>query len=110
METRVILDKADRPKDSLVVVHSMQDVEPILEYNKELRTQPQHSDWGRHVASIPNVIITQWLNEEWMRGNVGLRPFTKEFDELVKRKLNDPDWKYLRTDSQSVQGIMGFGS
>lgn len=98
MQTRVLLEAAPHARDSLIHVHSMQDVEPILERNAMLRSLPQKSDWGRHVASIPNVILVQWLNEEWARGNVALRPFTREFDELVKRKLADPDWKYLRTD------------
>jgi hypothetical protein len=98
MQTRLLFEEAPRARDSLIVAESMQDVEPILEHNKMLRGTPQKCDWGRHVASIPNVIITRWLNEEHARGNVALRPFTKEFDELVKRKLRDPDWAYLRTD------------
>ena len=98
MHTRLILDRAVKAKDSLIIAESMQDVEPILERNKQLRSTPQKSDWGRHIASIPNVILTRWLNEEYARGNVGLRMFTKEFDELVAKKLRDPEWKYLRVD------------
>jgi len=94
METRITLDRGER----LIVVESMEDVEPILEHNKMLRSMPQKSDWGRHVASIPPIIITKWLNEEWERGNTELRPFSAEFDRLVARKLRDPDWAYLRTD------------
>ena len=75
-----------------------QDVEDIIENNKALQNTPQKSDWGRHVASIPNVILERWLNEELDRGNVGLRLFSKEFDEIIARKLKDPDWKWLRTD------------
>jgi hypothetical protein len=60
--------------------------------------RPQKSDWGRHVASIPLNIINQWLNEEWARGNVGLRLAGPEFDAMVARKLRDPDWRFLRTD------------
>jgi hypothetical protein len=40
----------------------------------------------------------RWLNEEHARGRTGLSLFGKEFDEVVKRKLNDPDWAYLRTE------------
>lgn len=94
MHTNLQLDRTEK----LIIAHTIQDVEPILERNKELRSMPQKSDWGRHVASIPNVIITKWLNEEWERGNTQLRPFSKEFDELVTLKLRDPDWKFLRTD------------
>ena len=91
-------------------VESVQDVEPILERNKQLRGERQRSDWGRHVASIPNVIMTRWLNEEWERGNTTIRLFGPEMDRLVERKLKDPDWAWLRTDSAQVQGFMGFGS
>jgi hypothetical protein len=89
-----------------LAVKHVQDVEPILEHNKDLRTQDQRSDWGRHVASIPNVIYVRWLDEEHAKGNTTLRMFTPEFDEIVQRKLADPDWAYLRTDKPAL--IMGF--
>lgn len=75
----------------------IQDVEPILERNKALRSEKQTGDF-RHVASIPNVILTRWLNEEYERGNVSIKLFGAEMDALVERKLKDPDWKWLRTD------------
>ena len=93
MRTTVSLDRA-----GTVIASATQDVEPILERNQNLRAEPQTSDWGRHVASIPNVILLKWLNEAHAGGNTGLRMFTKEFDALVARKLEDPNWKYLRTD------------
>ncbi len=92
-------DNAERK----LVLERVQDVEDIIENNKKLRTQEQHSDWGRHVASIPNIIMERWLNEEYARGNTSLRMFTKEFDELVAKKLQDPDWSFLRTDKASAQ-------
>jgi len=94
METRLSFDR----DDSVIVAETVQDVEPILERNKMLRSIEQNSDWGRHIASIPNVILVRWLNEEYVRGNVSLRIFSKEFDALVAKKLNDPDWKFLRVD------------
>lgn len=92
-----------------IVRERVQDVEPILEHNKALRSQEQHSDWGRHVASIPNVIYERWLNEEYARGNITLRPYSKEMDEIVARKLKDPEWAWLRTDAK-FNGLLGFGS
>ena len=93
-----------------MAVETSQDVGDILERNKRLRLEAQKSDWGRHVASIPNVILTKWLNEEWERGNSTIRLFGPEMDALVARKLKDPEWAYLRTDSGHVQGFLGFGS
>jgi hypothetical protein len=91
--TRLILD----PSGDLIA-HTYQDVEDIIERNKALQSEPQRSDWGRHVATIPNNILLAWLNEEWARGNISLRLFSREFDALVARKLRDPDWRFLRTD------------
>jgi hypothetical protein len=37
--------------------------------------------------------------------------YSKEFDEIVHRKLKDPAWAYLRTDKPAlITGWMGFGS
>jgi hypothetical protein len=99
MRTKLLLDRSEQK----IIAVTEQDVEPILERNHLLRSMPQpprrRGDWGRHIATIPNVILTRWLNEEHARGNVQLRMFTREFDELVQRKLRDPDWKFLRSDT-----------
>lgn len=97
----------DADGDHFTVQH-YQDVEDIIENNKALQAEPQRGAF-RHVASIPNNIVVLWMNEEWERGN-RVMPFTPAFEEVVQRKLRDPDWAYLRTDSQAVQGFMGFGS
>ena len=89
--------------DGAVAIEHIQDVEPILERNKMLRGEEQKSDWGRHVASIPNVIYVKWLDEEHARGNTSLRMFTPEFDLIVQKKLQDPEWAYLRTDRPKLQ-------
>ena len=81
-----------------LAIEHIQDVEPILQWNREARRDEQRSEWGRHVARIPNVVYVRWLNEEHARGNTALRMFTPEFDLVVQRKLGDPEWAYLRTD------------
>lgn len=94
-----------------LTIEHIQDVEPILEANKRKRTEDQRSDWGREIAEIPNVIYMRWLLEEHARGNTSLRMFTPEFDEIVQKKLNDPDWAYLRTDKPAlITGWLGLGS
>ncbi len=94
-----------------VAIEQTQDVEPILERNKMLRTEDQHSDWGRHVASIPNVVYVKWFNEEHARGNTSLQMYSPEFDLIVQKKLQDPEWAHLRTDKPAlIMGWMGFGS
>lgn len=99
METRIHLDSNGQD----LTVHHVQDVEPVLQRNAVLRGEEQRSDWGRHVASIPNVILVRWLNEEAARGNTTIRLFGPEMDALVDRKLKDPEWAYLRVDKPSLQ-------
>ena len=94
IRTDVLFDRADKT----ITAVTTQDTAPILDRNAALRTQPQRSDFGRHIASIPNVILVRWLNEEYARGNTDLRMFTPDFNALVARKLADPDWKHLRVD------------
>ena len=95
-------------QDGNLTVRTFQDVEDIIERNKRLRAEPQKSDWGRHTASIPNNIYLRWLNEEWARGNVSLKPYGKEMAEITARKLRDPDWAYLRTDNPSNPFHVGW--
>lgn len=104
VETKLYLDASEK---SFTFVR-VQDVEPILELNKKQRANSHTSDWGKHVARIPNIILERWLHEELDRGNVTLRMYTDEFDRLIERKLQDPDWAYLRTDGASTR--MGWGS
>jgi len=87
------------PDEDTLYSLARQDVEPRLEENARLRSEEQRSDWGRHVASIPNVIIERWLSEAWKAGNTTLAFGSPEFDALIKRKLRDPEWAYLRTDA-----------
>jgi len=86
-----------------LTINRVQDVLPILEDNKRLQAEPQSRTTPfRHIARIPNVILEKWFNEELARGNVSLKWGGKEFDAIVKRKLQDPDWKFLRCDSKQV--------
>lgn len=96
LETKLHIDESA----NTFTFERVQDVEGILEQNKKLRTMDQQSDWGRHVARIPNIFLEQWLREEYQRGNVGLRMYSKDFDKVIERKLRDPDWAFLRVDKK----------
>jgi hypothetical protein len=108
MERKLYVDETE---NRLTFVN-VQDVEPILEFNKLQRSEDQHSDWGRRVARVPNTIMLQWFYEEHAKGNVTLQMYSDEFDRIIARKLDDPDWAYLRTDKKPsiITGVMGFGS
>lgn len=94
---------------SKLTVERVQDVEPIIEHNKLLRSQQQKSDWGRHRYRIPNVVLEKWLNEEWARGNTSMTFGSEEFYQMVERRMQDPDNAAFRVDS-SFNGLLGFGS
>lgn len=102
MDGVVVRPHLDRNGRDLAIEH-LQDVEPILQWNSQARGEQQRSEWGRHVARIPNVIYVRWLNEEHGRGNTSLRMFSSKFDRVVQQKLEDPDWAYLRTDRPKLQ-------
>lgn len=84
------------PETDTLHVKREQDDTPILDYNKAVANEK--SDWRRwgkemvHFARIPNLVIEKWLKE-------GL-DITKKDPETRKRllaKLNDPEYRYLRT-------------
>jgi hypothetical protein len=95
-------------EDDTLYVKTTQDVEDIIENNKRLQNEQQKSDWGRHVASIPNNFINAWLNEAWAAGNVNMKMFDEDFNRMVQMKLDDPDWKFLRADDKSNPFHIGW--
>jgi len=77
------------------IIETVQDVAPILESNKTLQ---KHDDQGwspsrdlRRAATIPDIIVLKWRNE------YGIDVFDRNHWPAVKRLLNDPEWRYLRT-------------
>ncbi len=81
-------------EDDKLVIHRVQDVEPILERAKTLHNEGACWSQDRefvHAASIPNVIVEAYCNqhgitfEEWM-GN----------EEHQRRVLNDPSLGHFR--------------
>lgn len=95
--TRPVVDRST----GKIAIQRIQDVEDIIEGNKDLQNIPQKSDWGRHIARIPNVILEKWFNEAYASGNVSLKFFSPEFDAIIARKLRDPEWAFLRVDNPS---------
>ena len=102
MDGVVVRTHLDSNGGDLAIEH-IQDVGPILAWNREARREEQRGEWARHVARIPNVIYVKWLDDEHARGNTALRLFTPEFDLIVQKKLGDPEWAYLRTDRPKLQ-------
>jgi hypothetical protein len=86
----------DEHTDTIIIKRTC-DVQPIIDRNKEL---DNHSDgWvgeGRDMrlaASIPTEVAYKWLVEK------GVNCWRKEHWPAVRKLLNDPEWRYLRTGS-----------
>lgn len=85
-----------------------QDVEAIIENNKRLRNTPQdHKSGWRHTSTIPNIFLDKWLNEEWERGNP-IMMVGEEWERLIQRKINDPEYRFLRVDNPSNPFHIGW--
>lgn len=70
------------------------ETDPIIERNKVLRNNTDGFTQDRsmcHAASIPQIIVNKWLIEE------GLDIYNPDHEDRLAKKLNDPDWAYLRT-------------
>jgi hypothetical protein len=80
------------------IIGREQDVSVLLDVNKALQNDESYSrkgiknDWW-HYASIPPLIIEKWRNE------FGIDVFNKDHLKAVYKKLNDPEYLYLKTTS-----------
>lgn len=83
-----------------IIVKRTQDCEPIIEANRSIQNEPQkRAGTFRHIASVPMVVLEQWI----IADGVNYLALPKgEFERLIKRKLRDPDFKWLRTSPGRV--------
>lgn len=78
-------------------VHTQQDVEQVLKQNKARRNE--FSGWNtakdlKAIADIPTVVCYQWLQDD---GIMFTQLPKEEMSKYLKKKLNDPQWAYLKT-------------
>ena len=76
-------------------VQYTQDVSNVLESNKidrDLASQQGVTPDMQKVASIPNVVVMEWLKE-----GINVMSPNEEDIKRIKKKLNSPDYAYLRT-------------
>ena len=76
-----------KEEDNKVVISRAQDVQSILDYNKEKQIAGTVAGSEmRHVGQIPFVVVEKWISES------GLKLGSKEFAEYVKKKLMSGDF------------------
>ncbi len=82
-----------------VVVERVQDIEPILDYNKAMRNHElvgsHKSEVMNHVARIPLLIVEKWKNE-------GVIDWFNSTDAERRRVLNDPANAMFRTRASKL--------
>ena len=82
--------------DGCFTIHSSQDVEPLLDLNKAMPNQNDgyspSREW-RRAAHIPAILLLAWRQEI---GSDPLHPMNRAW---LLRRLNDSDWRHLRTAS-----------
>ena len=79
------------------IIETTQDVEPILEANKAMQADGDGYTPSRdlkHIASIPLVIVQKWMEEDGVNFLALGKPEKRAY---LRRKLNDPEYLYLRT-------------
>jgi len=81
-------------ENGAMTIETRQDVEPILNANKRAMNDGDGYTPSRdmkRIASIPLNIVELWKEK------YGIDLFNKNHAQGVRRLLNDPDWRYLRT-------------
>ena len=78
-----------------------QNVDFLLDVNKSLQNDTDYSKKGIqlswwHMAKIPPLVIEKWQNEK------GVNVFNKDHWPAVKKLLNDPEYKWLKTTAGFV--------
>lgn len=83
----------DEHNDTLTIAHS-QDVSAALKQNKIARDKAEGKRMGemQRVASIPAIVVIQWMQE-----GINVMAPNREDLKRMKKKLNSPEYKYLRT-------------
>ncbi len=75
-------------------LHLDADIEPVIDKNKRMANMndgySSKREW-RRIATIPLVVIELWKN------TYGVNPLSRGNEKLLRRLLNDPDLRGLRT-------------
>ena len=77
-------------------IETVQDVQPIIDFNKRQWNDGDGYTPSREmkkIATIPLNIVQLWKEK------YGIDIYNKNHAAGIKRLLNDPDWRYLRTSS-----------
>lgn len=89
-------------QDGKRVIEMIQDASKILDQNKRLANEGKGYSPSKdlqRIASIPNIVTLKWLHED---GVYWPKLPKLEATKYLRKKLNDPQWRYLRTSEGSL--------
>lgn len=87
-------------------VETCQHAAPILDLNREAANHCDPYNAARDtrmVARIPFIVIAKWRNE------LGVDYWNPDHQDAVDRLLDDPDWRWLRTDTGNRGAVQMSG-
>lgn len=80
------------------IYHSVQDVEPIIEENKQILDPRKQKGNMKHVGQIPLLLCQQWATE------CGHKVFSKQWQEYAFKQFNSPEYRKLNPHNYKVRG------
>ena len=79
------------------IQHKSEDLTKLLDQNKRLQQEDHHiKDELRLSARIPVTIYYEWKNK------FGVNLYDKNHAPAVRKLLNSPDYRYLKTTSRVI--------
>lgn len=85
--------------DGKVIVETVQDCQGVVDRNKRAQSMGRQRGEFQHWASIPAIIWNKWMIDDGV--NLNKMP-NAERSVYLRRKLNDPDWKWLKPVDEVV--------
>ena len=84
------------PTQEMAIEH-IQDIKPLIDSNKRLRDEDHRiTDNFRLSARIPMTVVYEWKNK------IGVDINNKNHMKAVKKLLNSPDYRYLKTTNRVI--------
>jgi hypothetical protein len=81
----------DHESKQTMISYQHPDVSPVIDWAHHMADQHDRRRNIWHAATIPESIILKWRIED------GIDIFNPDHYEDLRKKLNDPAWRYLRT-------------
>lgn len=99
--TRITTTFDYTPDGMVILGEEHQDIAPLLDFNKRLANDDSYTKQGIkdswwHCASIPPILIAKWKYE------LGVDVYNKHHIKAVKKLLNQPEYKYLKTTTKMI--------